>query len=167
MRQLVAVIAVSLFLGLGCAPAGGPSTNEVDLEAERASLLEADRAMFEATSTSDTPVDTVMTHFTDDANVLAPGAPMARGKEQSREMFAALYGLPGFSLSWTASIAEVGGAADLGYTIGTYHMEFQDPEGRPVEVDGKFMTVWKRQPDNTWKVAVDMFNDNGAATTNG
>ena len=59
------------------------------------------------------------------------------------------------------STADVGG--DLGYTIGTYHMEFQDPEGDLLAIDGKYMTVWKKQPDGTWKVAVDMFNANGAA----
>ena len=44
-------------------------------------------------------------------------------------------------------------------------MEFQDPEGNPVEIDGKFMTVWKKQPDGTWKIAVDMFNANGATAS--
>jgi len=26
---------------------------------------------------------------------------------------------------------------------------------------GKFMTVWKKQSDGSWKIAVDMFNANG------
>ena len=76
-------------------------------------------------------------------------------------IFAALAELPGYSLRWQAEIAEVSGAADLGYTIGPYHMEFQDPEGNPVVIDGKFLTIWKRQPDGSWKTAVDMFNEDG------
>jgi len=160
MRQLLMVTAVSLFLAIGCAPAAGPPVQELDLQAERAALLEADRGVFEAYSTSDTPLDTLFTFFTDDAIVLPPDAPMARGKEESRAVFAALEAMPGYSLTWSASMADVGGVADLGYTIGTYHMAFQDPGGNPVEIDGKFMTVWKKQPDGTWKIAVDMFNAN-------
>ena len=90
--------------------------------------------------------------------------PMARGKEASMAIFAAQAALPGYSLRWKAEIAEVGGAADLGYTIGPYRMEFQDPEGNPVVIDGKFLTIWKRQPDGSWKTAVDMFNENGPPT---
>jgi ketosteroid isomerase-like protein len=40
-------------------------------------------------------------------------------------------------------------------------MEFQDPEGNPVVIDGKFMTIGKKQADGGWRVAVDMFNANG------
>ena len=162
MRQLLAVTAVSLFLAFGCAPAEEPPAQEADLEAERASLMEADRAFFEAYSTSDSPLDALIAHFVDEAHVLPPDAPMARDREEARAVFAALEAMPGFSLSWSPSVADAGG--DLGYTIGTYHMEVQDPEGNPLAIDGKYMTVWKKQPDGSWKVAVDMFNANGAAT---
>jgi ketosteroid isomerase-like protein len=162
MRQLLAVTAVSLFLAFGCVPAEEPPAQEVDLEAERASLMEADRAFFAAYSTSDSPLDALMSHFVDDAHVLPPDAPMARDKEEIRAVFAGLEAFPEFSLTWSPSTADAGG--DLGYTIGTYHMEFQDPEGALLAIDGKYMTVWKKQPDGTWKVAVDMFNADGAAT---
>ena len=123
--------------------------------------MAADDAFFEAVSTSDDPAATLSAHFLDDANVLAPDMPMARGKEASMAIFAALEAFPEYSLRWKAEIAEVGGAADLGYTIGPYHMEFQDPEGNPVVIDGKFLTIWKKQADGTWKTAVDMFNSDG------
>ena len=164
MRQLLAVTAVSLFLAFGCAPAAEPPAQAVDLEAERASLMEADRAWFEAYSTSDSPLDTLVALMVADVYVLPPDAPMARDKEESRAVFAELEAMPEFSLTWSPSTADVGGAGDLGYTIGTYHMGFQDPEGNPLEIDGKYLTVWKKQPDGTWKVAADMFNADGAAT---
>lgn len=161
MRQLLTLPAVSLFLAFGCFPAPDNLSQEVDLEAERMALMEADRAMFEAYSTSDSPVDALMAHFLDDANVLPPDAPLARGKEESRGVFAALESMPGYSLTWSPSQGEVGG--DLGYTIGTYRIEIQDPEGNPLAIAGKYMTVWKKQPDGTWKVGVDMFNADGPA----
>lgn len=128
-------------------------------EAQATALMEVDRAMAEAESTSGSPLDAFMTHTTDDVIALAPDVPMARGKEATRAVFAEMYAMPGFSLTWTPSMADMSG--DLGYTIGSYHMEFQDSEGQPLAVDGKYMTVWEQQADGTWKVAVDMFNANG------
>ena len=161
MRRLLALPTVSLFLALGCSPTTGDPAQGDDLDAERAALVEADRAMFEDFSTSDSPLDALMAHFVDDANVLAPDVPIALGKENSRAIFAALEAMPGYSLTWSPSKGDASG--DLGYTIGTYRIETQDPEGNPIAIDGKYMTVWKKQPDGTWRVGVDMFNADGAA----
>ena len=161
MRQSLLATTFALCLAVGCTATVEPPAQGIDLEAERVELMAADDAFFEAYSTSDDPTATLSAQFLDDANVLAPDMPMARGKEASMAIFAALEAFPEYSLRWKAEIAEVGGAADLGYTIGPYHMEFQDPEGNPVVIDGKFMTVWKKQSDGAWKIAVDMFNTDG------
>lgn len=123
--------------------------------------MDADRAWFQAYLASDTPLETTMSQFLEDACVLPPDAPIAEGKEESGAVFAALEALPGYSLRWDPSHADVGAAGDLGYTIGTYHMEFQDAQGNPVALDGKYMTIWKKESGGDWMVAVDMFNGNG------
>jgi len=161
MRHLIVSVCVILLLNLGCTPAVETSGQDIDLEAERAMLLETDRIQSEAYLTSETPLDTIFASFTDDARVLAPGIPMAEGWEASREIFAKLEALPGYSLKVFPAIADVGGAADLGYTIGTYHMKLPGSDGSIVEIDGKYLSIWKRQPDGNWKIAVDMFNADG------
>lgn len=161
MRQHLVLVAAIPLLTLGCTSDVETSGQDIDLEAERALLLERDRSQAEAYSTSETPLETIFTGFADDARVLAPGIPMAEGWEESRAVFAELEELPGYSLEYTPQMAEVGGAADLGYTIGTYHMTLPDSDGSISEIDGKYLTIWKRQPDGSWKVAVDMFNTNG------
>ena len=161
MRQLLVLVAVILLLGLGCTAAVETSGQDIDLEAERALLLETDRTQAEAYSTSETPLDTIFASFAEDARVLAPGIPMAEGWEASRAVFAKLEALPGYSLEYSPAMADVGGAADLGYTIGTYHMKLPGSDGSIAEIDGKYLTIWKRQPDGNWKVAVDMFNTDG------
>ena len=162
MRDLLVVTSGFLLATLGCAVPAELPPERIDLEAERAALMAADDAFSEASQASDDPMATLSASFLHDANVLAPEMPMARGKEASMAIFAALEALPEYSLNWKAEIAEVGGAADLGYTIGPYHMEFLDPEGNPVIIDGKFITIWKKQADGTWKIAVEMFNTDGA-----
>ncbi len=161
MRLALTLVAVILVLTLCCTAAVENSGQELDLEAERTLLLETDRALSEAHSTSDTPLDTVFASFADDVRVLAPDVPIAHGWEASRAVFAKLEALPGYSLTWSPTLANVGGAADLGYTIGTYHMKLPDSDGKIVEIDGKYLSLWKRQPDGNWKIAVDMFNADG------
>ena len=97
----------------------------------------------------------------DDAFLLAPGGPVSQGKEAIRAAIADLEALPGFSISWTPSAAQVGSTGGLGFTIGSYEMRLDGPDGGPIKIDGKYMTVWDMQSDGSWKVAADMFNDNG------
>jgi len=154
MRQLLVLLGV--LVTVGCSPAMKTSGRDIDLE--------ADRSLAAAYSTSETPLDTIFASFTDDARVLAPDIPIAVGWEACRALFAELEALPGYSLEYHPSLAEVGGAADLGYTIGTYHMTLPDGDGNIVEIDGKYLSLWKRQPDGSWKIAVDVFNANGPPT---
>ncbi len=161
MRQHCVLVAAILLFTLSCTTTVETSGRDIDLEAERTLLLKTDRTLHEASWASETPLDTIFASFTDDARVLAPDIPMAEGWEASRAVFAKLEALPGYSLKWSPAIADVGAAADLGYTIGTYHMQLPDGDGNTVEIDGKYLSLWKRQPDGSWKIAVDMFNSDG------
>lgn len=159
--RLACVLGVSI-LTCACAPPAEPPAPTLDVEAEIASLLAADRAWFEAYSASETPADVFADNVTEDAYLLPPGAPRADGREAIRGVIAYLESLPGFDVSWSPSIARVGGGGDLGYTIGSYEMMLPAPDSEPALVMGKYLTIWEKQPDGAWKVAADMFNADGA-----
>lgn len=59
------------------------------------------------------------------------------------------------SLTWTADLIEVSSSGDLGYTYGTYQYVFKDSLGNEQVDTGIFHTVWKRQPDGSWKYVWD------------
>lgn len=158
MRSLPSVGPFALLLAVACSPSAEPPPPAVDLEAERAALMAADRGWYEAYAASDSPADVFAGQVVDDARLLPPGAPRADGREAVREVIAQLESLPGFSVSWAPAIAEVGGGGDLGYTIGSYQMTVPGPDGEPATVVGKYLTVWEKQPDGRWMVAADMFN---------
>lgn len=163
MRKLLFVTSLLLF-ALGCAAPAEAPPPQVDLAAERASLMDADRNWFEDYAASDSPQDAFVNLVVDDAYLLPPDAPMARGKEEIRGIVAMLEATPGFSISWSPAAAEVGSGGDLGFTIGTYEITMDDPEGTPVRIVGKYMTVWKKQADGRWMVTADMFNADGPPT---
>ena len=54
-----------------------------------------------------------------------------------------------------ALYAAVAGSRDLGYTIGEYTSTGRGPTGAAVQRFGKYLTVWKRQPNGSWKFVVD------------
>jgi ketosteroid isomerase-like protein len=58
---------------------------------------------------------------------------------------------PGSRLTWKPGMADVAASGDLGYTVGTY--ELRSPGG--LIRTGKYMTIWKKQPDGSWKFVAD------------
>ncbi|MEJ2239239.1 MAG: DUF4440 domain-containing protein [Gemmatimonadales bacterium] len=156
---LFALLAQSL---LSSAPA---CAQEADLTPQQVAVLRADSAMRHAYARSDKPLDVLMEYFVDDAHVLAPGVQLASGKQEVRAIFAGLHALPDFSLIWTPSSVEAD--KQLAYTIGTYHLEFGGQDGQRTEVDGKYLTVWRKQRDGSWRIAADTFNENGDTSAEG
>lgn len=59
-------------------------------------------------------------------------------------------------LKWKPEAAEASG--DLGYTWGRYTLDVTTPEGPSPTRYGKYVTVWRRQRDNVWKVVLDAGN---------
>jgi ketosteroid isomerase-like protein len=56
-------------------------------------------------------------------------------------------------LSWYPVFADIAGTGDLGYTTGPY--EYRAGNSGAAVQHGRYMSVWRKQPDGTWKVAVD------------
>jgi uncharacterized protein (TIGR02246 family) len=94
----------------------------------------------------------------EDGSVLAPNAPIATGREAIRKLFAGFFALPGLSISWQPSKAEVARSGELAYTTGTYQMSYSGGGGKQVTDKGKYVTVWRRQRDGGWEVLDDIFN---------
>ncbi len=59
------------------------------------------------------------------------------------------------TLTWTPSEAEVSASGDMGYTWGRYTYSDPGSKGKPVVLTGTYVTIWRRQADGSWKVALD------------
>ena len=60
-----------------------------------------------------------------------------------------------YQLTWTPTDALMGPSDDMGYTWGHYEGNSKDANGNPVTTTGRYMTVWRKQPDGNWKVVLD------------
>ena len=99
-----------------------------------------------------------MSYFADDATAFPAGKPLIHGKAALREFYSAMFSTPEFTLEWRPVKADMAASADLGYTIGTSESRYRDKNGKIVTQPGKYLTVWKKQADGSWKVAADLGN---------
>jgi uncharacterized protein (TIGR02246 family) len=151
MKRFVALLSVAAVALSGCA--GG---TKVDVEAERAALMKADADWAGALAAKD--LEGFLGYFAADASVLAPHLPAMNGTDAIRQWATTSFNFPGFAVTWTATSAEVAVSGDLGYTLGNFTFHMTMPDGSPLDDHGKYATIWKKQPDGSWKVAVDAFN---------
>jgi ketosteroid isomerase-like protein len=62
---------------------------------------------------------------------------------------------PGVRLTWSALFTDVSDDGTLGYNYGRYEFRGPGPDGKERVHSGFFLTIWKRQPDGSWKYVMD------------
>ena len=136
---------------------------KIDVEAERAALRNADGEWSKVAGAKD--VDGFVAAVAENGSILSPNTPILTGKEAIGQWASEMMANPGFALSWQPTTVEVSRTGDLGYTVGTYELTLHDAQGNPMTDRGKYVTVWKKQPDGKWKVVADIFNSDLPAPT--
>jgi len=107
-------------------------------------------------------VDKIVSFYSDDAVVMPPNALSATTKEAIRALWKDL--LTDAKISWKTKKVEVAQSGDLAFSSGTYEVTLNDPTGKSVNDRGKYVVVWKKQADGSWKCVMDMWNSDLAAT---
>ena len=104
-------------------------------------------------------------YLSPDAIELENGGDVLRGRKAIVESLTP--GSPGeaFVLRWSPEAADVSG--ELGYTWGRFTLESNAPDGTKRTSYGKYVTVWKRQADGTWKASLDLGNKSPAPSDGG
>jgi ketosteroid isomerase-like protein len=100
----------------------------------------------------------VLAFYRDDAEWLLRDTPPIVGKKGIQTTWSGLFAMPGSWIQWDPRTADVSVSGDLGYSMGTYEMRFSDQKGKEVIQKGSYVTVWKRDVDGAWKLAVDISN---------
>jgi uncharacterized protein (TIGR02246 family) len=154
--QLASLLSVLIFLA-ACAsepqkPAPAPDTRKAD----EAAIRSASADWSKAAQAKD--LDKIVGVYTDDAVYFVNNGALVKGKDNIKMSWQPMLGSPGTTLSWTTSYIEVARSGDLAYEYGTYSLVTEAKKGKPTEEKGKYVTVWRKQPDGSWKVAADIDN---------
>jgi ketosteroid isomerase-like protein/quercetin dioxygenase-like cupin family protein len=146
MRRSVWILGLIVMSSAACA-------QSVNVEQERNALLALDREWSQTTK----DMNKFISYYAPDATAHPPGMPAATGSAAIKDALTKIFSAPGFSLTWAPVRAEVSTAGDVGYTVGTYEISMNGATEK-----GKYVEVWKKQSDGTWKVKEDIFNADGA-----
>ena len=133
-----------------------------DTKAEQA-LRDADAAWSKAAGSKD--LDKTMSYYSADAIVLPPNAAIATTKEEIRKIWQDMLASSGLVISWKATKVEVAKSGDLGFVSGTYELTMNDASGKPVNDRGKYVEVWEKHAEGTWKCGTDTWNSDLPAST--
>jgi uncharacterized protein (TIGR02246 family) len=161
---LVPLVALSaIFITTSCGSASdkdAQAQHERDAQQTRAADEAAIRANSIAWSQAATAkdLDKVISFYADDAVELPNQGPAAKGKENIRKTWGPLISPPGPGLSWKTSTVEVAHSGELAYETGNYNFVTIDKKGKTNDLKGKYVVVWKKQSDGSWKVVVDTDN---------
>ncbi len=143
---LVMVVAVA------CTPAGEETaTAEADVEA----IIRAHREYRAAFNAGD--LDSLQTFVTDDVVWMSPGDPLLIGKEAIRRWDEPLFDR--FTFEYTFSSDEVVVAGNWAFERGAFALTLiPKAGGESFHASGKYVWIWQRQADGSWKNARAIWN---------
>src|SRR5213080_4931725 len=117
----------------------------------RRALVEMEHAFAQAAATKGTR-DAFLEFLADDGIIFQPGPVNGKQFWQARTPRKGL-------LSWEPIFADVSLAGDMGYTTGPYEFRPNGAGDKPTAF-GQYFTIWKKQTDGSWKVALDRGTSN-------
>lgn len=147
------LVVVSAFL-VSSASASAPAETMVQKKICKA-IMAADEKWSAACKAHQ--LDKTVSFYAEDAVFLAPNAPMLTTRKDIRAAWADMVA-PTSAVSWKATKVVAAKSGELAYSYGSYDLSMQDASGKTIKDHGKFVEIWKKQADGSWKCTVDMFN---------
>lgn len=123
-----------------------------DVEAARRAIKLADLEL--AKAVADRSLQSFTSMVDDDAVFF--GKDVSRGKDAVAKAWLPLFTDRNLFLKWHPNEVYVSSSGDLGYSIGDYERIGKDRSGNPEIASGRYVSIWRRQPDGKWKIVLDI-----------
>jgi len=94
--------------------------------------------------------------YAEDAIALPPDGEMVRGRPAIQALWKGLLDAGGKAITLTT--VDVHSSGSLAAETGTATLKIQPPSGAEQSQAVKYVVVWKKQPDGTWKLYRDIWN---------
>jgi len=141
-----------------CSHPAAPDSHEADARA----LRDGELAAF-VKDWAGRDADRIAAHYTADGTLMVPNSPTLTGKDAIAKTMRNVVSNPSWSLALQPVQVEVSQAGDLAYTRGTYVLTAPDPSSKKIATEnGRFVTIFRKQPDGTWKATEDINNAESA-----
>jgi ketosteroid isomerase-like protein len=145
--SLVVLICV---LFVGCKP-----PEQFDAAAVKAEIEAADRASEQASVKGDAAA--AASYYDENAVMLPPNMPMIKGRAAIEKAMRDWMQSGMKMKEFTSTTISVEGAGDFAVELGKYFQTFE-MGGKVIADSGKFVAVWRKQVDGSWKAAYDIWS---------
>ena len=153
--------AIGMFVLAGCTQAPPPTPPDTRAADEKS--ISDDQAAW-SSDFSAKDAEKVVAHYADDASLEFPGMPILKTKDDIRKALKPFVDDKNFSVSFEGEKLEVAKSGDLGYVQGHYTLTATDPKTKKkVTEKGKYVTIYKKQSDGSWKAVQDINNEDAPA----
>jgi uncharacterized protein (TIGR02246 family) len=140
-------------------PPAAPDTRAADAQAIRDVIASS------LAGSASKDFDKFFAFYDPDASVFVPDVPVITGIAAIKQALQASLADPNFSIDIQTAKVEVSTAGDYGYAQGTFTQKATNPKTKKAETqNGKWVTVFKKETDGSWKAVSDIFNFDGPAT---
>ena len=157
--------AIAALLLAGCTAAPPTLAPAPDLAAEE-KIIRNEEAAWSAELASNN-IDKQMTHYTADAVLIAPGAPVMKGAEAIRASMAEMMKDPNMHIEFATERVDVSIDATLATTEGSFKSSMTDPKTKRVFHDaGAHATGYGKQ-EGKWLAVIDISSSGGPVTSAG
>ena len=104
----------------------------------------------------------IISAYTADAIVLAPNLPLARGHAGIGQLFTGMLSAYTFTAAKMTTLDLIL-TGEYAIETGTFEMTMRPKTGASIADVGKYVSVWQKQSDGSWKMVRDIFNSDKAA----
>ncbi len=101
---------------------------------------------------------TIMDMYVDDVYSLPSYSPMVKGKEALAEHAKKGHEMGMKIKTFSLKVVDVFGSDHQKIVVGKYKMTVMMGSQGPMPDNGKFMTVWNKQKDGSWKIRAETWN---------
>jgi len=126
---------------------------------EAAVLMQLDREFDRATA--EKGADGWVAYFAPNGSMLGDTAQPTTGLAAIRAEMEPVFEDSNFTLRWHPVKAEMMIPGVVGYTVGRWERIWKTKEGTVIKKTGSYTSIWKKQPDGSWKIVLDTGNPDG------
>jgi uncharacterized protein (TIGR02246 family) len=98
--------------------------------------------------------------YTEDATLFPPGAMPITGRSAIRKFWQE--GIDSGLSNITLKPTEIASSGDLAYEVGVFVASIPGKDGKRMTLAGKYIVLWKRERDGTWRLHRDIWNESPA-----
>jgi ketosteroid isomerase-like protein len=147
------IIILLLSTLLSCSPPNGSNENKLNNENAKHEIEKAEKDF--AQMAADKGIAEAFYFFADsNATIKRQNDTLIHGKQPIKNYYSTPF-YQKATFKWSPELVDASPDGSMGYTYGKYVWSSTDSAGKPITFNGVFHTVWKKQPDGSWKYVWD------------